>query len=118
MCLKKDLTCQGANLGGSKVSATTATLQGGFLHGGVQLTASNLDLQGDSGVNIVDDGSALIVGTAGVVSSKTVLNLAGGSSFQIAAGASLKHNAAFQISQGAPQAKSPAIVNNGAFACT
>jgi hypothetical protein len=110
------LTLGGAYLGGSKITANTATLTNGFLNKGLQLSATNVILNGI--VEIDNDGTALLASTTWTVPStakSAQITMTGGSSIQIAAGATVAQSANLQIVPGAPTTNKPTISMSGAW---
>jgi len=110
------LSVQGGDFNGGKVTSNAVILASGFVRGGVQLSASNFDLQGT--INIEGDGTTLTFTSMGVVSKQSLLTMSGGSSIVINSGATLNQNAPLSVVPGGMQSKAPAITINGLVAST
>jgi len=107
------LSLTGAYLGGKKISATSATLNNGFLNGGLHLSVDKLTLQGT--VEIDDDGTNVMVTQSASVPVQSLITMTGGSSLQISTGATVTQTAQLQIVPGAPKANKPSVTSNGSW---
>jgi len=107
------LSLTGAYLGGKKVTATSASLNNGFINKGLQLSVGKLTLQGN--IEIDDDGTTVMVTQSASIPANSLITMTGGSSLTIGTGATVTQTAQLQIVPGAPKANKPSITSNGSW---